>query len=102
MTTIPARLHTAAVKIAAHGDMQRVVMQVAMALGASVHPLTRITPSVSSVIISSGGLLCRLERKSERLTLHLRLMGIISFYKRIFAKSAKMNAFCGEEFYISS
>ena len=36
--------------------MQRVVTQVAMALGASVQPFTKMTPSVSSVVSASGGL----------------------------------------------
>ena len=36
--------------------MHRVVIQVAMALGASVQPLTKITPIVSSTEISSTGL----------------------------------------------
>ena len=35
--------------------MQRVVMQVAIAFGASVQPFTKITPSVSTDVISSAG-----------------------------------------------
>ena len=35
--------------------MQRVVTQVAIALGASVQPFTKMTPSVSSVVSARGG-----------------------------------------------
>ena len=36
--------------------MHRVVTQVAMALGASVQPLTKMTPSVSNVVTVRAGL----------------------------------------------
>ena len=45
----------AAMMMAARADMQRVTTQVAMALGASVQPLTKITPSVSTTDIRSNG-----------------------------------------------
>ena len=52
----PRKLNTAAIRIAPRADMHRVTTQVAMALGASVQPLTRITPSVSSTATNSSGL----------------------------------------------
>ena len=51
----PRKLKTAAIKIAAPGGIQRVTTQVAMAFGASVHPLTRITPRVRTTAKSSSG-----------------------------------------------
>ena len=56
MTNTPRKLNSAAIKIAAFGGMHLVTTQVAMALGASVYPLTRITPSVRDTAISSCGL----------------------------------------------
>ena len=35
--------------------MHRVVTQVAIAFGASVHPLTKITPNVSNVVTARAG-----------------------------------------------
>ena len=43
--------------IAGRTFMHRVEMQVAMALGASVQPFTKITPSVSSTVTAMMGLL---------------------------------------------
>ncbi|MPM58044.1 hypothetical protein SDC9_104873 [bioreactor metagenome] len=57
MVSTPAKFMTAAIKIAGRTPILRVETQVAIALGASVHPLTRITPSVSSTVTASGGLL---------------------------------------------
>jgi hypothetical protein len=51
----PKKLKTAAIKIAARGPIERVETQVAMAFGASVHPLTKITPKVNIVIMTSAG-----------------------------------------------
>ena len=56
MRKTPRKLKTAAIRIAALTGMHRVTTQVAIAFGASVHPLTRITPSVSRTAISSRGL----------------------------------------------
>ena len=56
MIKTPRKLNTALVRIAVRALRQRVVMQVAMALGASVHPLTKMTPRVSSTVISNTGL----------------------------------------------
>ena len=56
MMNTPRKLKTAAMMTAERTRMQRVVTQVAMALGASVHPLTKITPSVSNVVTSNAGL----------------------------------------------
>ena len=56
ISSTPRKLKTAAMRIAARGDMQRVETQVAMAFGASVQPLTKITPRVSRTVMSSVGL----------------------------------------------
>ena len=52
----PRKLKTALSIMADLAFMQRVPMQVAIAFGASVHPLTKITPSVSSTVINKTGL----------------------------------------------
>ena len=52
----PRKLKTAAIKIAALADIQRVTTQVAMALGASVQPFTMITPSVRMTATNRSGL----------------------------------------------
>ena len=46
----------AAMMTAERTRMHRVVTQVAMALGASVQPLTKMTPSVSNVVTVRAGL----------------------------------------------
>ena len=51
----PRKLNTALIMIAGLGLMQRVVIHVAIAFGASVHPFTKITPSVSSEVIRRAG-----------------------------------------------
>ena len=56
MTSTPRKLNPALSRMAGRTRMQRVLMQVAMALGASVQPLTKMTPSVSTTVISSTGL----------------------------------------------
>ena len=56
ITNTPRKLNTAAIKIAALGDMDLVDTQVAIALGASVQPFTRITPNVNATVIASTGL----------------------------------------------
>ncbi|WP_241222884.1 hypothetical protein [Bifidobacterium samirii] len=45
----------AAMMTADRTRMHRVVTQVAIALGASVHPLTKMTPSVSNVVTVNAG-----------------------------------------------
>ena len=64
MTNTPRKLNTAAIMIAARGLIERVEMQVAIALGASVQPLTRITPNVSATVTISAGLDVSRDRKS--------------------------------------
>ncbi len=54
MMNTPRKLKTAAMMTAERTRMQRVVTQVAMALGASVQPLTKMTPSVSNVVTAVG------------------------------------------------
>jgi len=56
MMKTPRKLKMALMMIAALGGRQRVVTQVAIALGASVQPLTKITPSVRATVIASIGL----------------------------------------------
>ena len=52
----PKKLNRALIQMALRTPMHRVVTQVAMALGASVQPLTKMTPSVRSTVMSSTGL----------------------------------------------
>ena len=56
ITSTPKKLHTAAIRIADRGLMARVDTQVAIALGASVQPFTRMTPKVKAKVMSSAGL----------------------------------------------
>lgn len=55
ITRTPRKLNTAAMAMALRGFIARVATQVAMALGASVQPFTRITPSVRTTVIQSAG-----------------------------------------------
>ena len=56
ITNTPRKLKKALIQMADRTGMHRVVTQVAMALGASVHPFTKITPRVSSMVIARTGL----------------------------------------------
>ena len=56
MMNTPRKLKRALIQMALRIRIQWVVTQVAMALGASVQPLTKMTPRVSSTVISSTGL----------------------------------------------
>ena len=56
MISTPRKLNRALSQIAGRTPMQCVPMQVAMALGASVQPLTKMTPSVNATVISKTGL----------------------------------------------
>ncbi len=56
----------AAMTIAFLGSIDRVDTQVAMAFGASVHPLTKITPRVKTTMMSKAGLPAMLLIKSEK------------------------------------
>lgn len=67
MTKTPRKLKNAAMRIAAFGPMALVETQVAMALGASVQPLTRITPRVSTTVTARTGLERSCDRKEEKL-----------------------------------
>jgi hypothetical protein len=72
----------AAIIMAALGFMARVDTQVAIALGASVHPLTNITPIKSRVIISSAGLDTNWLIKFEKvIVIFLPLVKRISFLR---------------------
>jgi hypothetical protein len=52
----PKKLNTDAIIIAFLGEIALVDTQVAIALGASVHPLTKITPSINTTVINNAGL----------------------------------------------
>ena len=56
MTKVPRKLKKAAMRTAGCAFIARVATQVAMALGASVQPLTKMTPSVRMTVMSSAGL----------------------------------------------
>ena len=60
MNSTPKKFSTAAIRIAGFGRIARVEMTVAIAFGASVKPLTTMTPSVSTTVMASTGL-CRKE-----------------------------------------
>ena len=64
----PKKLKIAAVIIAALGVNERVDTQVAIAFGASVQPLTRITLNVRIDVIKSEGLFIRLPINSVKVT----------------------------------
>ena len=55
MMSTPRKLKMALMMMAGRTRMHRVVTQVAMALGASVQPLTKITPSVRATVMASTG-----------------------------------------------
>src|SRR5699024_4741072 len=56
MTKTPRKLKTALIQMAWRTPRQRVVTQVAMALGASVQPLTKMTPRVKTTVMMRIGL----------------------------------------------
>ena len=55
MINTPKKLKSALIHMALRTPIQRVVTQVAMALGASVQPFTNMTPSVSKTEMSMTG-----------------------------------------------
>ena len=63
----PRKLNIAAIMMALDAFIDLVETHVAIALGASVHPFTRITPSVNSTVTISKGLLTDCEIKSGKL-----------------------------------
>ena len=65
ISSTPKKLNTAAMRMALFGPMARVETQVAMALGASVQPLTRITPRVRTTVTASAGLCASWLKNSE-------------------------------------
>jgi len=68
ITKTPRKLKIAAMMIALFGFIERVEIQVAMAFGASVHPLTVIVPRVSITVITRGGLVIKFIIKSLKVT----------------------------------
>ena len=65
MIRTPRKLQAAAIIIALSTSMHLVDTHVAMAFGASVHPFTRITPSVRRTAIKSAGWLTTCSAKYE-------------------------------------
>jgi hypothetical protein len=73
ITNTPKKLNMVAIITAARGVMERVDMHVAMAFGASVQPLTIITPIVSREVTSNVGIVnssCK-NSQSEIVILHV-------------------------------
>ena len=58
----------AAIIMAPWGLMERVEMQVAMAFGASVHPLTVMVPNVRITVMTRAGLDSKFSIKSSKVT----------------------------------
>ena len=77
MINTPRKLKTAAIKMAFFGLMARVEMQVAIALGASVQPLTKITPMVRMTVTKSAGLAMISWINSTRTAFNCRQMDYI-------------------------
>ena len=68
MMSTPRKLNAALMRMAARAGMQRVVTQVAMALGASVHPLTKMAPSARITVTARTGFDTSWPRKVENVT----------------------------------
>ena len=66
MIRTPKKLQMALMIMADRTRMHRVVTQVAMALGASVQPLTKMTPSVRATVIAKTGFEVTCWRKDAR------------------------------------
>ena len=66
MIRTPKKLQIALMIMADRTRMHRVVTQVAMALGASVQPLTKMTPSVRTTVIAKTGFEVTCWRKDAR------------------------------------
>ena len=68
ITITPAKLQTAAMMIASSTSIDRVETQVAIALGASVHPFTKITHRIRKTVIIKAGLprTCFQKKANER------------------------------------
>ena len=66
MVSTPKKLNTAAINMALRAPMDRVETQVAMAFGASVHPLTKITPKVKTTVIDSEGIVVSCVKNSVK------------------------------------
>ena len=66
MIRTPKKLQMALMIMADRTRMHRVVTQVAMSLGASVQPLTKMTPSVRATVIAKTGFEVTCWRKDAR------------------------------------
>ena len=64
ITSTPQKFSAAAIRIAACGRIARVETHVAIAFGASVQPLTRITPVVNSTVSKKGRFVNSSEKNS--------------------------------------
>src|SRR5690606_22277701 len=84
ITKTPKKLKTAAMMIAGRGPIARVEIQVAIAFGASVQPLTRITPKVNTDVTKSAGADTSCSRNSSSETVILSLLCFYRFQQKYF------------------
>jgi len=84
ITNTPKKLKTAAIRIADRTDIERVETHVAIALGASVQPLTRITPIISKDVINKIGLEIACDKKSEKVIAIISPVSIFYFTSQLF------------------
>ena len=83
----PIKLHIAAMIIAAPGDILRVPTTVAIALGASVAPLTTVAPSVSSNTTIKTGLPVNAVKKAPNSITLCVLYAVLLPVRQIFHKA---------------
>ena len=81
ITRMPKKLQTAAIRIAARGEIDLVEIAVAIAFGASVHPLTKITPNVNIIVKKNAGFSIIYFRKSTK------PISMLHFHFRFFYKN---------------
>ena len=80
ITSTPRKLKMAAMMMASCARIQRVDTQVAIALGASVQPFTKITPNVNTTVMASIGLesICAIKSENDMVIWpplgHIRLL----------------------------
>ena len=83
MIRTPRKLKTALIMIALLTPIHRVVTQVAIAFGASVQPLTKITPRVNRTVMSRTGFPAIALKKTEKDT-SIKLTSDVSVFVRLF------------------
>lgn len=92
ITSTPKKLHTAAIRIADRGLMARVDTQVAIALGASVQPFTRMTPKVKAKVMSSAGLETSWLKKVDRSIVIWVLLFAFSIKRNVLYRNRRTTA----------